>query len=43
MNNINFMNSEWFAIQEFWSLFHCEVGYKYVRVAKSRLIRKKPG
>ena len=40
MNGTNFMYSEWFAIQEFWSLFHCEVGKKYVRAAKSKLNRK---
>ena len=34
------MNTEWFAIQEFWNMLNYEVGKKFVRTAKSKLIRK---
>lgn len=37
---MNFLNTEWFAIQEFWGLLHQDVGKKFVRVAKSKVKRE---
>lgn len=35
MQGTNPVQLQWFALQEFWSLFHCDVGNKFVRVARS--------
>ena len=43
MQGTNYAQTQWFALQEFWSLFHADVGKKFVRVAKSELSRAAGG